>query len=340
MPSSRQRITVIGTGCFGASIGLAIRRSKDAEHLEVVGHDREHGIARQAKKLGAFDDVHFNLDLALQGAQLVVLAVPLAALREVMQDVGRLLEPNSGVVVTDIANLKVPAIEWASQALPAGVHYIGGDVFLAPESSGWEPLQGLPSASADLFQDAVYAIMPQDDDHPSAVRTVNNLALTLGATPLYMGPAEHDAVLVMASTVPALLSTVFFHAISETPGWPELRRAAGREFALATAGASGDAPSLRMAALLGRETVLSGLDEVLVQLQSLRDIISESDGEGLETRLSDAVAGRARWMLETQTRAWQMTAESVGQGGLFERTLHMMFGEGLTKRPERSQGPF
>jgi prephenate dehydrogenase len=257
-----------------------------------------------------------------------------------MQDVGRLLEPNSGVVVTDIANLKVPAIEWASQALPAGVHYIGGDVFLAPESSGWEPLQGLPSASADLFQDAVYAIMPQDDDHPSAVRTVNNLALTLGATPLYMGPAEHDAVLVMASTVPALLSTVFFHAISETPGWPELRRAAGREFALATAGASGDAPSLRMAALLGRETVLSGLDEVLVQLQSLRDIISESDGEGLETRLSDAVAGRARWMLETQTRAWQMTAESVGQGGLFERTLHMMFGEGLTKRPERSQGPF
>ena len=62
----------------------------------------------------------------------------------------------------------------------------------------------------DLFHDAVYAIMPQDDDHPSAVRTVDNLALTLGATPLYMDPVEHDAVLVMASTLPALLSTVFF----------------------------------------------------------------------------------------------------------------------------------
>jgi len=340
MPSSRQRITVIGTGCFGTSIGLAIRRSKDAEHLEVVGHDRDHGIARQAKKLGAFDDVSFNLDLALRGAQLVILAVPLAALREVFQDVGRLLEPNSGVVVTDIGNLKVPAIKWAAQALPAGVHYVGGDVFLAPASSGWEPLQGLSSASEDLFQDAVYAIMPQDDDHPSAVRTVDNLALTLGATPLYMNPVEHDAVLVMASTLPALLSTVFFHAISETPGWPELRRAAGREFATATAGASGDASSLRMAALLGRETVLAGLDEVLVQLQSLRDMVAESDGEGLDTRLSGAVAGRARWMLGTQTRVWQMTAEAIEQGGLFERTLHTMFGEGLTKKPERSQGPF
>ncbi|MCJ7550946.1 MAG: prephenate dehydrogenase/arogenate dehydrogenase family protein [Anaerolineae bacterium] len=340
MPSSRQRITVIGTGCFGASIGLAIRRSKDAEHLEVVGHDREHGIARQAKKLGAFDDVHFNLDLALRGAQLVVLAVPLAALREVLQDVGRLLEPNSGAVVTDIGNTKVPAIAWAAEALPEGVHYVGGDVFLAPESNGWEPLQGLSSASEDLFQDAVYAIMPQDDDHPSAVRTVNNLALTLGAAPLYMDPVEHDAVRAMASTLPALLSTVFFHAISETPGWPEVRRAAGREFASATAGASGDAPSLRMAALLGRETVLAGLDEVLVQLRSLRDMVAERDGEGLDTRLSGAVAGRARWMLATQTRAWQMTAETVEQGGLFQRTLHAMFGEGLTKKPERSQGPF
>jgi hypothetical protein len=94
-----------------------------------------------------------------------------------------------------------------------------------------------------------------------------------------------------------------------------------------------------MEALLRRETVLAGLDEVLVQLQSLRDMVAESDGEGLDTRLADAVAGRARWMLETQTRAWQMTAETVRQGGLFERTLHMMFGEGLTKKPGRLQGP-
>ena len=89
MPSSRQRIVVIGTGCFGASIGVAIRCSKDAVHLEGVGHDREHGIARQATKFGAFDDVHFKLALALRGAQSVALAVPLAALRQAGEDVGR-----------------------------------------------------------------------------------------------------------------------------------------------------------------------------------------------------------------------------------------------------------
>lgn len=336
--SSSQRITVIGTGCFGASVGLAIRKSKDAGHLEIVGHDRDHGVARQAKKLGAFDEVSFNLDLALQGAQLVVVAVPLSALREVLQDVGRLLEPNSGVVVTAIVDTTGPAVEWAVQALPEGVHYVGGDVFLAPDSAGWEPMNGLLSANADLYKDAVYAIMPQVEAHPSAVRTVANLALTLGATPLYMDPVEHDAVRAMASTLPALVSAALFRAVSEVPGWAEVKRAAGRDFATGTAGAAGNTASLRMAALLEREMVLGGLDELIGQAQSLRDMVAEGDGEGLEAFLSDAATGRARWLLETQARAWHAPTEAVTQGGLFTRTVRTILGEGMTKKPERPQG--
>ena len=76
MSSTTQRIAIIGTGCIGTSIGLALRQSADADHLEIVGHDRNPGVARQAKKLGAFDRVDFNLDIALNGAKLVILAVP------------------------------------------------------------------------------------------------------------------------------------------------------------------------------------------------------------------------------------------------------------------------
>ena len=83
MTASPQRMTIVGTGCVGASMGLAIRQSADADHLEVVGHDRDHGLARRARSLGAFDNVALNLDIALRGAKLVILAVPLAALREV-----------------------------------------------------------------------------------------------------------------------------------------------------------------------------------------------------------------------------------------------------------------
>ena len=87
---------------------MALRQSQDADTLEVVGHDLVLGVARKAQKSGAFDRVEFNLDMALDHARLVILAVPLAALREVLADVGRLLEPESGVVLTDTAPLKVP----------------------------------------------------------------------------------------------------------------------------------------------------------------------------------------------------------------------------------------
>lgn len=337
--TSRQRITVVGTGCVGASVGLAIRNSKDADHLEIVGHDRDHGIARQAKKLGAFDQVSFNLDLALRGAQLVVIAVPLAEAREALQDVGGLLDPGSGVVVTDIGGLKVPSIAWAAQALPEGVHYVGGNAFLAPGAEGWEPLEGLLSAGIELFRDAVYAIAPGDDVHPGAVRTVANLALTLGARPLYMAPAEHDAVLAMTTTVPALLGTALFEAISAIPGWAEVRRAAGREFATATAAASGDVPSLRMAGLLGCEATLLGLDATIAQLQAVRDLVAEGEAEGFDARLTAVFAARARWMLETKSRTWQMTAQTVDLGNLFQRSVQTVLGEGLSKRPDRPSTP-
>lgn len=319
-------------------MGLAIRQSADADHLEVVGHDRDHGLARRARSLGAFDNVALNLDIALRGAKLVILAVPLAALREVLQDVGRLFDPGTGVVVTSIAPLVAPAVDWAAEALPDGVHYVGGDPFLAPGTAGWEPLRGLVSATADLFQEAVYAIAPHAEAHPSAVRTVRNLALTLGATPLYMDPVEHDAVRATATSLPALIATALVQATVGMPGWLEVRRAAGRDFATATAAASGDTESCRMATLLERDTIVQGLDEVLLQIEELRTAVAEADAEALEAVLAEAAGQRARWMLEAQARIWELETQPLESGGLFDRTLQMLLGAGLAK-PSYGESP-
>jgi prephenate dehydrogenase len=345
-----QRITIVGAGCIGASMGLAIRQSPDADRLEVVGHDRSPGRARRAKALGAFDKVTLNLDVALRGAALVIIAVPLASLREVLQDVGRLLTPDaapretgtgesgapvSGTVITSVVPLIVPSIAWADAALPAGVHYVAGDPFLAPGVEGWEPLEGLSSASPALFSEAIYAIAPGEGAHPSAVRTVRNLALVLGATPRYMDPIEHDGVRSMAATVPALLATALFQATSQVPGWMEVRRAAGREFATATASASGDTPSRRMATLLDRTTVLLGLDEVIAALGELRAAIADGDAEALDAALSAAARGREEWMLRSQARTWDAGPEAPMSGGLFARTLQMLVGGGFVKGPDQ-----
>jgi prephenate dehydrogenase len=331
-----QKITIIGTGCIGASMGLALQGSPDADHLHIVGHDRDHGVARRALKQGAFDDVMFNLDLALRGAQLVIVAVPLAALRETLNDISRLIaeDVQGGVVITDTAPLKRPALEWAA-SMPAGVHYVGGSPFLAPGTAGWEPLRGLESASADLFRKAVYAVTPRSTDHPSAIRTVHNLALVLGATPLLMDPEEHDAVSLMARTVPALIGGALFDATAGQPGWEEVRRAAGREFATATAGVDADLASQRMAALLGRETVLRGLDAVVAQLGALRKMVASGDAEALEGALGSAIEGRSHWVMQSHARSWQTGPETQETSGLFDRTMQTLLGAGLAGKPER-----
>jgi prephenate dehydrogenase len=322
--SERAKITVIGAGCVGASIGLALRASADGEHLQIVGHDRDHAQARRAQRLGAFDKVSRGLHGAIRDARLIIIAVPLAALQEVFQDLGRLVDPGSGTVVTDTGPLKVPAITWAEAALPAGVHYVGGDPFLAPDTQGWEPLIGLTNAGEDLFKDAVYAITARAEDPPSAVRMLTHLALVLGATPLFMDPVEHDAVRHMTDTVPSLLATAQLNAATKTPGWLEIRRAAGRAFATATAAASGDAASRSLSALQGRDAVLRGLDAVIAELQALRGQVAADDGTALASAMGAAMDSRARWIAESKARSWTMGESAVDREDLFRRTLTVL----------------
>lgn len=327
MATEHQRITIVGTGCIGASMGMALRQSADASHLEIVGHDKDVQRARQAEKRGAVDRAILNLDLALDRAQLVIVAVPLAALHETLRDIGRLLDPDRDIVVTDTAHLKAPVWEWVRETLPPRAHYVGGDPFLAPDEEGGEPLSGLDDASPELFHQAVYAIVARPEMHPGAVRTVANLARVLGAQPLLMDPVEHDAVRLIASTVPALVASALCLATMEAPGWQEVRRAADRGFATSTAAATGDVVSTRMAALLGREAVVRGLDAVIARLSEMRDAIDQGDAEALERVLIAAAEGRARWMVEALSRSWDMGGQAIEQESLFERTLQILIGK-------------
>jgi prephenate dehydrogenase len=329
MESTRQRITIIGTGCIGTSIGLALRQSKDADHLEIVGHDREHGRARFGQKMGAFDRAVFNLDLALDTARLVILAVPLAELRQILADVGRLLEPGAGVVVTDTAPMAVSALNWADELLPSGNHFIPADPLLAPNTAGWEPLRGQEDARVDLFHKAVYAIVVQGSEHPSAVRAVNNLALVLGSFPYFIDPVEHDAVRMLTDAVPDLVATALFTSISEAPGWGEVRQAAGRSFATATAATAGDTASRRMLMQLGRTTLLRGVEAVMDQLTRLHSYLSQGDIDELERVLAISSQSRDAWMVEALSRDWQSKPDSIEHDNLFGRTMRTLFGEGI-----------
>src|SRR5690606_6843284 len=93
-----------------------------------------------------------NLGEALRDANLVVVAVPVQAVRDVFRSIAPLLGP--GMVVTDTASTKAEVANWARELLPATIDFVGGHPMAGSERSG-------PSAAtSDLFRDAIYCLTP------------------------------------------------------------------------------------------------------------------------------------------------------------------------------------
>ena len=95
---SKPRITIVGLGLIGGSIGLALRQA--GNDYEVVGHDREHTVASKAHKLGALSKTEWNLISACEGADLIIIATPVMAIKETLTAIAPYLKPGCLITTT------------------------------------------------------------------------------------------------------------------------------------------------------------------------------------------------------------------------------------------------
>ena len=148
-PNGKKRITIIGTGLIGGSLGMALKAAR-LPGLEIVGHDSDRGSATRAEKSGAIDHAEHNLPRAVSGAGMVIIAVPVLTVREVMQQVAPHLV--KGTVVTDTTSTKAHVMRWAREALPEHVYFVGGHPMAGKETAG------IANAEASLFRGKAYCI--------------------------------------------------------------------------------------------------------------------------------------------------------------------------------------
>lgn len=210
MPKSR--VTIVGLGLIGGSMGLALKKSK--LDVQVIGHDKDPGAAGRAQKRGAVDATKWNLIDACDGAGLIILALPVDAIKDTLAALKPHLVP--GVIVTDTATTKVPVLEWAKD-LPEGVHFIGGNPVVKPDRFGKET--GIDAADADLFKDATYCIVPSEHVAAPAIDTLSAFASMLGAKPYFIDAAEHDGLMAGVQHLPAALATALLSATVRSQGW-------------------------------------------------------------------------------------------------------------------------
>ncbi len=267
------RVAIVGLGLIGGSIGLALHKAKAAQ--QVVGYDLGKGISNQARKIGAIDEPYSTLADAVRGAELIILATPVGAMRSLLQDIATTATP--GAVVTDVASTKAQIISWAEEFLPASVAFVGGHPMTGKELSGVE------SADADLFQGRIYCLTPTARTRPVAINKVSILIEALGARVRFLEPAEHDGQVAGISHLPFVASVALMKTVAEGPAWGDAAMLAAGGFRDMSRLSAGNPEMYRDICLTNSEALTRWLNEYITTLSELRDRIAAHDRSLAET---------------------------------------------------------
>jgi prephenate dehydrogenase len=291
-PDSTRKLTIIGLGLIGGSLGLAVRAAVGAG-VQVVGHSRTRESANKAKKIGAIDRVEHNLPRAVEGAGIVVVCTPVLTIREVFQQIAPHLA--DGAIVTDVGSTKEKVMDWAAELLPPSVSFIGGHPMAGKET------QGIDNAEAGLFRGKPYILCPAVEAREDAVKALVGLVQLIGADPVFLEPKEHDQYAAAVSHLPLVLSVALFTMARASPAWEDIAPLASSGFRDVTRLASGDPQMSHDIFLTNREAALHWLGRAQEELDRYRQLI-EGDPERLLETLARAKVDRDEFLAQPRPK--------------------------------------
>jgi len=272
MTAVYQRVALIGLGLIAGSMAHAMRASGLAG--EIVGYARSAETRAIARDLFC-DRVCVTAAEAVQGADLVVLAVPVGAMGGIAAEIAPHLKP--GAVVTDVGSVKGAVVDAVAPHMPAAVHFIPGHPLAGTEYSG--PRSGF----ATLFQNRWWLLTPLPGTDAAEIARLRGLLEAIGANVDEMDVAHHDLVLAVVSHVP--------HAIAYTMVGvaDHMRRVSQSEVIKYSASgfrdftriAASDPVMWRDVFLTNKEAVLDILGRFAEELFVLQRAIRMEDGDHL-----------------------------------------------------------
>jgi prephenate dehydrogenase len=291
------KLTIVGTGLIGASVGLAAR----ASGARVAGWDPEPAALAAAAEHGAVEAAG-SLEAALAGAELVVVAAPIAVLPDLVQHV--LAGTEEGQTVTDVGSTKARVVGAAG-----GSHrFVGGHPLAGKEAHGAE------HAAAGLFEGATWFLTPTAATRAERYALVHGFVAELGAFPHAIEPAAHDELVALTSHLPHVLANVVVNQAGAT-------RVEGHEPLANAAGALRDMTRIAGAnPRLWREIFLDNAGAVRASLAEHRRRIEEV--EDALSRGDDAFLGA--WIGEAAQNRRRMLDVAYGDAGaLFRIQIHV-----------------
>lgn len=321
------KMTIIGLGQIGASIGLGLSEQK--EKIQRIGHDIKSDVMRKAEKMDAVDRTIYNLHDAVDDADIVILAIPIDQVKNTLELIASDLK--EGSVILDSSNNMISVGQWAKQYVPPERYFATITPTVNPQYID-DFQTGIDTAHADLFKKGFFVITSPAGMPSDAIRLATELADLLGATPLYADPLEYDGLSAATNLLPQLMAAALVNATMDQPGWREARKIAGKTYYRVTE------PLLYLeeekdfgtAARLNQENAVRVINDLMFALKDIRDAISEEDSGELEKLMLNATAARDNWLQQRYSADWDRehraevpsSGESLARfftGGLFKK---------------------
>jgi prephenate dehydrogenase len=203
-PIPFRRIAVIGAGLIGGSFALSVRKA--FRGIVTVGFDRA-DAAEKARLGGAFDQVTTEFAEAVRGADLVYVALPIAAAIAALPAIAGSADGHA--LVTDACSTKAVVCRIAQEHFSKGVRFLGGHPMAGKEHSGIE------HADADLFRGAPYALIARETEGDPRVKSFAALVASIGARPVWTDADTHDWAVGIVSHLPQLVSVALARVVQD-----------------------------------------------------------------------------------------------------------------------------
>lgn len=278
-----KHLVVIGTGLIGGSVALALKRAGCVERITGVGRSVKN--LEEAVRLGVIDDFSHDIATAVDDADMILLAVPVAACDQVFATLAESL-PNQAIV-TDAGSTKQSVMASAEKYLSDPSRFVPAHPIAGTEHSG------AAAAFAELFDDKKCILTPNEKTNANALAQVKTMWEATGACVKIMSAAEHDDVLAAVSHLPHLAAFAIVNAVGKSDH--AFRFAAGgfRDF---TRIASSSPEMWRDIALCNQSAIVDKIDALQAELGVLRDALTENDGDALLDKFTSAKQARDSWM--------------------------------------------
>ncbi len=285
-----QRLAIIGVGLIGGSLAQALRKA-DAV-VEVVGCGRGKPNLEKAVELGVIDRYTQDIGEAVDGADMVFVAVPLGAMKATFQAMQGCLSPDA--IITDGGSVKASVVQDAIEAfgtLPP--NFVPGHPIAGTEYSGVE------AAFSTLYQNRRIILTPLSGTASEALAKVDAMWRQCGADITHMAVEHHDEILAATSHLPHMLAFSLVDTLAQMKENDEIFRYAAGGFSDFTRIASSSPVMWRDICLANRGALGEMLERFATKLTDLSAILREGDGDHLLEIFERAKAARDRFTNQT-----------------------------------------